>query len=197
MPSRFYASVSNTRGNEVTASGGSRGQSAHIRGRNAGIRVESRPSGHGNGEQDAFMVFATGGSYGSAHQVLIGTLTDTPGGPTFEAADISIKRAMGEASRQGFAEGFAAGERSMSEADRTPADTVTIMNAVYTRDEAERMLHKFANAPRSTSIASLERAVGVESGRWASSPGYQDTVWWDGTTTTWVEHLRELVFQCR
>jgi hypothetical protein len=70
--SRFYLSGSNSRGNEVTAMGRNSGQYCHIRGWHSGIRVVARPMG----DADAFDVFLTAGSNGTAPSRMLGTLID-------------------------------------------------------------------------------------------------------------------------
>ncbi len=83
---RFYGSMTNSRGREVTAGGAG---DAHIRGWNAGVLVYAGP---GKDDRDSFTVYMSTGSSRSGREVLIGTVTDTPDGPAFTPADKSTQR---------------------------------------------------------------------------------------------------------
>lgn len=74
---RTYLSGNNSRHGETTAAGGSY---AHFRGWNAGVQVRHYISDDG---RDEFHVYMTSGSGGSRGDVLIGTVADTPDGPSF------------------------------------------------------------------------------------------------------------------
>lgn len=65
---RFYATVTNGRGNETAVGGVSSVESAHIRGWDAGVKVVpvKLPDG------DAFEVYMTTGSHATGHDVLLG-----------------------------------------------------------------------------------------------------------------------------
>lgn len=78
---RFFASVWNGRGNETTVGGRSSVNNAHIRGWDAGVRVETVKLTDG----DAFDVYMTGGSHASSQDVLIGRVVIQRGenGPHF------------------------------------------------------------------------------------------------------------------
>ena len=85
----FYGSMSNSRGNEVTAQGSSKGQRAHIRGWHSGIRVESVAVD----SEDVFRVYATGGSSGHTRDRLIGILSNgewIPVGDEITAAQMAV-----------------------------------------------------------------------------------------------------------
>lgn len=64
---RFYTSVTNSRGKLVNA-GSHKGQSAHIRGWNKGVRVESYIDENG---KDRFKIYETSGSNGKEQDILI------------------------------------------------------------------------------------------------------------------------------
>lgn len=67
---RFYTEVDNSKGNITSAAGKSAGQTAHIRGWNAGIRVEAVPDAD---NKDSFRVYSTHGSNGGGRD-LVGVL---------------------------------------------------------------------------------------------------------------------------
>lgn len=81
---RFYNEAVNGRGNTVGIGGfGKPAGQTHLRGWNAGVRVV--PVGI-KGQPDHFDVYMTSGSHASRHDVLLGTVHDTPEGPQFVAA---------------------------------------------------------------------------------------------------------------
>ncbi len=89
--SRFYGSMSGSRG-EVTRCGTpSSGINAHLRGWTVGVRVDGTPLTGDRGGQpdvDAFRIYATAGSNGEGSDVLLGTVYRANGGDvTFEPAD--------------------------------------------------------------------------------------------------------------
>jgi hypothetical protein len=72
-----YITTDNSRGKPVTASDLT---FAHIRGWDAGVRIEadiSDPTGN------TWRVYMTGGSNRAGQTVFLGTVTDTPDGPEF------------------------------------------------------------------------------------------------------------------
>jgi hypothetical protein len=72
--SRFYTSVTNSRGKETTASGKSTGQTCHIRGWNVGVEIRARPN-PANENCDIFEVWMTSGSDGQAqHSVFVANI---------------------------------------------------------------------------------------------------------------------------
>lgn len=81
--SRFYGSMDNSRGREVTAMSPSY---AHLRGWRAGVKVMTAEAGDKKTPVDAFTIWATCGSSGSGETKLIGTLYDTADGPRFVPA---------------------------------------------------------------------------------------------------------------
>lgn len=79
--SRFYASIQGSRG-EATRQGHGHIQ-GHVRGWNLGVRV----TGHDKDGQDAFEVYATGGSNASHASEHLGTVVvGSDGRPTFVPA---------------------------------------------------------------------------------------------------------------
>lgn len=75
---RTYLSGDNSRGNEVTAMGGSY---AHYRGWRSGVRVQAE---HESKNVDRFAVYMTGGSNGGSGEKLLGHVTQTAAGPVWE-----------------------------------------------------------------------------------------------------------------
>jgi hypothetical protein len=77
---RFWLSYAGQRGtlNQATPSPG---DAVHVRGQYAGVKVNPRPR-----DRDEFDVYLTTGSHETAHDVLLGTVKDTPGGPVWEPA---------------------------------------------------------------------------------------------------------------
>jgi len=81
--SRFYGSMDNSRGHEVTAMSPSY---AHLRGWGAGVMVRAFEAGDKKHPVDGFQVYMTCGSGGSGAQVLLGTVFHTADGPQFVPA---------------------------------------------------------------------------------------------------------------
>lgn len=69
---RFYGSMVNKRGNEVTAEGSKDGQQAHLRGWNSGVRVVARAVG----DSDHFEIYKTSGSNGGRSDKLLAVVKD-------------------------------------------------------------------------------------------------------------------------
>jgi hypothetical protein len=89
---RFYGSITNSRGNQVTAQGAANGQRCHIRGWSAGVVIDSHPHNDGPNfsdrtDVDEFDVFMSSGSRGGGHEVLLGTVVSSPDGPMFIPSD--------------------------------------------------------------------------------------------------------------
>lgn len=80
---RFYGSMINRRGNEVTAMGA---DDAHLRGWDAGVKVERFTNDTPERDQDVFVVSMTTGSHGSGRDVTLGRVVSTPDGPRWEPA---------------------------------------------------------------------------------------------------------------
>ena len=76
--SRTYLTGDNSRGGIVS---GANATFAHLRGWNAGVEVTA---GRTEDDRDVFYVTMTGGSNGHSPRKLLGTVTDTPGGPVWE-----------------------------------------------------------------------------------------------------------------
>jgi hypothetical protein len=98
MIMRFYTTAENRRGNTVST-GLLAGNPVHTRGWNAGVKVV--PMG-AKGSADYFDIYMTTGSHESGHDVLIGTVTDTPAGPVFfRAGEATTSDAMTSAYSNG------------------------------------------------------------------------------------------------
>jgi hypothetical protein len=80
MSKRFWLSYTGERGTLKQATP-SPGDAVHIRGWNAGVKVNPRPRA-----RDEFDVYLTTGSHETGHDVLLGTVKDTPDGPVWEPA---------------------------------------------------------------------------------------------------------------
>jgi hypothetical protein len=81
--SRFYGTMTNSRGREVTAMSP---DYAHLCSWNAGVKVMPAEAGDKKNPVDSFTIWATYGSSGNGPTRLIGTLYDTAAGPVFVAA---------------------------------------------------------------------------------------------------------------
>ena len=77
---RTYLTTNNSRGNPVTAMSP---DYVHIRGWDAGVYVQAVLN---KNQPDQFRIFMSKGSNGYGPGVLLGTITDTPEGPKWEAA---------------------------------------------------------------------------------------------------------------
>lgn len=81
--SRTYLSGNNSRGNTVT---GMNATYSHLRGWNAGVRVQFAP---GDKDEDSFAVYMTHGSNAREYGIYLGTVRHTPDGPAWEPADMN------------------------------------------------------------------------------------------------------------
>lgn len=81
---RTYLSGNNSRGSEVT---GMNATFSHLRGWNAGVRVQWRPDTSGDINRDVFSVYMTAGSNGEGPDVLLGQVRDTSAGPQWVRLD--------------------------------------------------------------------------------------------------------------
>lgn len=77
---RFITTAVNGRGNPVEIGGRQPAGMVHLRGWDAGVKVV--PIGI-KGQPDRFEVYMTTGSHATGHDVLLGTVHDTPYGPVF------------------------------------------------------------------------------------------------------------------
>lgn len=84
--SRFYMSSENSRGNQVTAAGSSRGQRTHARGWHLGIIVDA----HDEQGEDVFTLYASGGSNDPQGRA-IGTLKLVDGKPVLLVPQFGIE----------------------------------------------------------------------------------------------------------
>lgn len=99
----FYGNMQGNRGETTRGGSMSSGIRAHVRGWNAGVRVEGRAYGvQGENVQDGFKVYMTGGSNGHGREVLIGTVFESAQGPYFVPADATLdeKVAAHDAARE-------------------------------------------------------------------------------------------------
>jgi hypothetical protein len=80
---RTYISATTSR-SEVTRTNPT---DAHIRGWDAGVRVEVRTDENG---RDEFLIYMTSGSNGRTADQLAGVVTDTPDGPVWHNAALAI-----------------------------------------------------------------------------------------------------------
>lgn len=71
----FYTTVTNSRGGTTRAAGKKSGQTAHIRGWNAGVRVEAGIDPMTG--KDVFLVYATKGSNGGSTAECVGWINDS------------------------------------------------------------------------------------------------------------------------
>lgn len=76
---RYYATVTNGRGGVTKAGGRSSVNSAHVRGWDVGVKVETYT---GSG-RDQLTVYLTHGSHASGSDKLLGTVMLTSDGPVF------------------------------------------------------------------------------------------------------------------
>jgi hypothetical protein len=83
---RFYATVTNGRGNTTGVGGQSSVDCAHIRSADAGIRVTTGRTPDGGNRLTVHMTLGSNGEYGHAQDTLLGTVYETPDGPVWEAA---------------------------------------------------------------------------------------------------------------
>lgn len=84
---RFFASVINGRGNETTVGGRASVNSAHVRGWDAGVRVETVKLTDG----DALDIYMTGGSHAASKTEYLGRVVIQRGdnGPHFIAGEMA------------------------------------------------------------------------------------------------------------
>jgi hypothetical protein len=59
---------------------------SHLRGWNAGVKVEFEPGEH---DEDTFTVYMTSGSNGRGKLIKLGTVRETKYGPVWEPSDIN------------------------------------------------------------------------------------------------------------
>lgn len=71
----FYTTVTNSRGGTTKAAGTKTGQTAHIRGWDAGVKVEAGISPVDG--KDVFLIYATKGSNGGSKAECVGWITDS------------------------------------------------------------------------------------------------------------------------
>lgn len=81
---RFYGSMTNSRGKEVTALNA---DNSHLRGWSAGVRVWREADDR---DRDTFHVVMTGGSNGNSVPVRLGSVVSTDHGPRWSPADVDV-----------------------------------------------------------------------------------------------------------
>jgi hypothetical protein len=80
---RYVTNAINGRGNDVMLGGRGNAGRVHLRGWDAGVKVEPIDV---KGKPDELRIYMTRGSHGGENGPLIGTVYDTPDGPVFVAA---------------------------------------------------------------------------------------------------------------
>ena len=80
---RFYADIQGNRGPATRMGSANSGIGGHVRGWNVGVRV----AGVADGDEDAFLLYATSGSNGGGNDRFLGQVVlDEDGNPVFRPA---------------------------------------------------------------------------------------------------------------
>jgi hypothetical protein len=83
---RFYATVTNGRGNTTGVGGRSSVNCAHVRSADAGVRVTTGQAADGANMLTLHMTRGSNGETGFRQDTLLGTIRETPNGPAWEPA---------------------------------------------------------------------------------------------------------------